>query len=181
MLLEEALARRRSIRRFTPKALTRQEIAQLCWAAQGISEPRRGFRTAPSAGATYPLDLYVVTEAGVERYVPEEHAMKKYPAGDRRVQLQAAALGQPFVGQAPATFVITAVFARTAPRYGERARGYVLMEVGHAGQNLLLQATALGLGAVPIGAFRAADVAKVLSLPPKSVPLYLISVGVPQK
>jgi len=179
--LEESLAKRRSIRRFRDKALTRRQIAQLCWAAQGISDRRRGFRTCPSAGALYPLELYVVTAEGVERYVPKAHAMEKHLKGDRRRRLQAGALNQKYVGQAPATFVITGVVSRTSRKYGPRSLRYVLIEAGHAGQNLLLQATAMGLGAVPIGAFIEMDVKKTLSLPADQELLYLIPVGVPAK
>ena len=177
--LEEALAKRRSIRRFKRDALSREQIAQLCWAAQGVTAPKRGFRTCPSAGATYPLELYVITAAGVERYMPAAHAMETHLAGDVRGRLQAAALGQGCVGSAPAVFVISAVLARTQRRYGERALRYVHMEVGHAGQNILLQAAAMGLGAVPVGAFHDDEVAKVLSLPADETILYLIPVGMP--
>jgi SagB-type dehydrogenase family enzyme len=180
MSLEESLAKRRSIRSFKSQALTREQIAQLCWAAQGISEPKRGLRTCPSAGALYPLELYVVTAEGVERYVPGTHATEKHLAGDMRAKLQAAALGQSCVGQAPATFVIAGVFARTQRKYGQRAERYVWIEVGHAGQNILLEATAMGLGAVPVGAFKDKDVAAALSLPGDHVPLYLIPVGAPK-
>jgi len=179
MSLEEALAGRRSIRSFKPDALSRRQIAQLCWAAQGISEPARGYRTCPSAGALYPLELYVVTAEGVDHYLPARHALVRHRDGDVRRELQGAALGQPFVGAAPATFVITAVAARTEGKYGRRAERYVLMEVGHAGQNLLLQAVALNLGAVPVGAFHDEQVAKALQLPKEHVPLYLIPVGSP--
>ena len=179
MPLETVLARRRSVRTFKPAKLTRQQIARLCWAAQGISDAREGFRTAPSAGALYPLELYVVTADGVEHYVPRRHAMRAHLSGDLRRQLQAAALNQEQIGQAAATFVVTAVFRRTERKYGRRANRYVLIEVGHAGQNLLLEATALGLGAVPIGAFEDERVSKILSLPADHAPLYLIPVGVP--
>ena len=175
--LEECLARRRSVRRYADGPLTRRQIAQLCWAAQGVTEPKRGFRTAPSAGGLFPLELYVVTAEGVWRYVPKTHSLVKGLAGDVRGKLQAAALGQPMVGRAPATFVIAAVASRTARKYGPRSRRYVDMEVGHAGQNLLLQATALGLGAVPAGAFHDDRVRRLLSLPADHEPLYLIPVG----
>ena len=159
--------------------MTQAQIAQLCWAAQGISEPKRGYRTCPSAGALYPLELYVVTQDGTDHYVPQKHAMDQHIAADLRGKLQKAALNQPWVGQAPATIVIAAVIARTQRKYGTRARRYVLMEVGHAGQNILLQAEALGLGAVPVAAMEDAEVGRVLSLPEGVVPLYLIPVGVP--
>lgn len=179
MSLEETLAKRRSVRRFKPDTLNRRQIARLCWAAQGVSDSKRGFRTCPSAGALYPLELYVVTADGVEHYVPNRHAMKIHLKGDLRGRLQAAALGQSSVGRAPATFVITAVVSRTQRKYGRRARRYVQIEVGHAGQNLLLQATALGLAAVPVGAFRDKEVHRLLALPPGCEPLYLIPVGLP--
>jgi len=181
MSLEESLAKRRSIRSFKAEALTREQISQLCWAAQGISDPKRGLRTSPSAGALYPLELYVVTGEGVEHYVPKGHALEKHREGDLRGKLQGAALGQSCVGKAPATFVIAAVVSRTQRKYGQRAERYVWMEVGHAAQNILLQATALGLGAVPVGAFRDEEVAKALSLPADHAPQYLIPVGVPEK
>jgi SagB-type dehydrogenase family enzyme len=177
--LEAALAKRRSVRDFKAQALSREQIAQLCWAAQGISDPEKGLRTCPSAGALYPLELYVVTREGVERYVPSRHAMERHLTGDLRARLQAAALKQSSIGRAPATFVITAVVSRTSAKYGARAQRYVLLEVGHAAQNLLLQATTLGLGAVPVGAFEDRAVSAALSLPGDRSVLYLVPVGVP--
>ena len=177
--LEEVLAARRSVRRFQRQPLGEQQIAQLCWAAQGVTEPSRGLRTAPSAGATYPLELFVVTADGVSHYVPADHALRPHLTADVRRQLQQAALGQASVGDAPAVFAIAGVVQRTQAKYGPRAERYVAMEAGHAAQNLLLQATALGLGGVPVGAFQDADVAKVLNLPVDFSPLYLIPVGRP--
>jgi len=177
--LEEVLAARRSVRKFADAALSEQQIAQLCWAAQGVTEPKRGFRTAPSAGATYPLELYVVTAAGVRRYVPDRHELIEHQAGDVRPRLQQAALDQPWVGAAPAVFVIAADVQRTTRRYGQRAERYVFMEVGHAAQNLLLQAVALELGAVPVGAFEDDRVSEVLRLPEGQRPMYLLPVGRP--
>ena len=181
MSFEETLAKRRSIRRFKAETLTGEQISQLCWAAQGVSDPRRSYRTCPSAGALYPLELYVVTAGGVEHYVPARHAMEKHISGDLRKKLRDAALGQSAITQAPTTFIIAGMVSRTQRKYGGRAQRYVLIEVGHAGQNLLLQATAMGLGAVPIGAFEDKQVAEVLSLPADQAPLYLIPVGVPEK
>jgi len=177
--LEEALAARRSVRQFKGQKLTDRQIAQLCWAAQGITAPARGYRTCPSAGALYPLELYVVTAEGVGHYVPSKHALRRHLAGDVRARLATAALHQESVERAPATFVIAAVVSRTQAKYGRRAERYVMMEVGHAGQNILLQATAMGLGAVPVGAFGDQKVAEALSLPAEHAPLYLIPVGVP--
>ena len=180
MTLTDALAARRSVRRFKGDALSPEQIATLCWAAQGVTDKRRGFRAAPSAGALYPLELYVVTAAGVDHYDPKTGALTRHLEGDLRPKLQAAALGQRFVGDAPATFVLAAVIERTTAKYGRRAQRYVWVEVGHAAQNVLLQAVALKLGAVPVGAFDDAAVAKALSLPANHAPALLIPTGAPK-
>ncbi len=178
--LEEALARRRSVREFDATPLTTAELGQLLWAAQGITH-ERGFRTAPSAGALYPLEIYVVTGDGIFHYEPQGHRLTQLSSGDSRKPLQGAALGQEAVGQAPAVFVIAAVYERTAKKYGaDRSPRYVHLEAGHAAQNLLLEAVALGLGAVPIGAFDDEEVQQVLGLPADHRPLYLIPAGRPK-
>ncbi len=178
MSLEEALAARRSAREFTDEPLTLEQISQLLWSAQGITADWGG-RTAPSAGALYPLEVYVVTADGSFHYLPDGHRLWVMSRGDLRAPLAEAALGQAAVSEAPAVFVITAVYARTAGKYGDRAERYVRLEAGHACQNLLLQAVALGLGAVPIGAFSDTEVQRVLGLPADQEPLYLIPVGHP--
>ncbi len=179
--LEETIEKRRSIRKFSPDALTAEEIGQIMWSAQGITERGRGFRAAPSAGATYPLELYLVTEEGVYNYIPGEHILQPVKPGDARPSLARAALGQSFVAEAPASIVVTAVYARTAGRYGaDRGRRYVHMETGHAAQNIHLQAAALGLGSVPVGAFGDDEVSAALSLPEDHEPLYIIPVGRPE-
>lgn len=178
--LEEALARRRSVRAYTQEPLTPRELGQLLWAAQGITSSQ-GLRTAPSAGARYPLELYAVLPEGVYRYEPQRHQLAHHLAGDRRPELYAVALRQEAVLQAAAVIVITAVYRRTAERYGaERTPRYVHMEIGHAAQNVLLQAVALNLAAVPIGAFHDEQVQGVLALPADQAPLYLIPVGHPR-
>jgi len=178
--VEAALARRRSLREFAPRPLSAAELGQLAWAAQGVTHGE-GLRTAPSAGALYPLELYVATASGLYRYEPRRHALRRLAANDPRPALRRAALGQDCVGEAPAVFAITAVPARAARRYGAaRAPRYAHLEAGHAAQNLLLQAVALGLGAVPVGAFDDAALAQALSLPESEQPLYLIPVGVPR-
>ncbi|MGI5820188.1 MAG: SagB/ThcOx family dehydrogenase [Armatimonadota bacterium] len=178
--VEEAIERRRSVRQFTDQALTEQQISQLAWAAQGITEETRGFRAPPSAGALYPLELYLVTGDGMYHYLPERHALAVMHTEDRRESLAQAALGQGSVRSAPLVMVVAGVYARTAARYGDRAARYVHMEVGHLGQNVHLQAEALGLGSVPIGAFDDAAVADCLGLPGDHAPLYLIPVGHPR-
>jgi SagB-type dehydrogenase family enzyme len=176
--LEEALASRRSVREFTPEPLTLEQISQLLWAAQGITADWGG-RTAPSAGALYPLEVYVVTAEGISHYLPEGHRLATTPGEDLRGTLAAAALGQSQVADAPAVFVIAAVVARSAEKYGDRAERYVQLEAGHACQNLLLEAVALGLGAVPTGAFSDEGVRSALGLPQDEAPLYLVPVGYP--
>jgi SagB-type dehydrogenase family enzyme len=169
--LEGLLAARRSVRSFAPTALTDAQVGQLLWAAQGVTD-EAGHRTAPSAGARHPLELHAATPAGVWRYLPREHALAPVLARDVRPELRVAALDQETVGAAPLVVVVTGVAARTSARYGPRAERYVSLEAGHATQNLLLQAVALGLGAVPIGAFGDPEVARVLRLPAGKSPLY---------
>lgn len=178
--LEETLAQRRSVRAFKATPLTEAELGQLLWAAQGITD-ERGFRSSPSAGALYPLEVYAATADGVYHYVPQGHKLLGSGASDKRQALYDAALHQAPVGQAPAVFVIAAVYARTEEKYGtERGPRYVHLEAGHAAQNLLLEAEALGLGAVPVGAFDDARVQEALGLPTDHAPLYLIPVGWPR-
>ena len=177
--LEEALRRRRSVREYTTQALTDVQLSQLLWAAQGITDPA-GYRTAPSAGALYPLEVYVATGAGLHRYEARDHRLIRVAEGDSRPALRRAALGQEAVGAAAAVFIITAVPSRTAAKYGaQRGMRYVQLEAGHAAQNLLLEAAALGLGAVPVGAFEDDHVGGILHLQAGEVPLYLIPVGQP--
>lgn len=178
--LTEAMATRRSVRDFRDQPLESAELSQLLWATQGITSAT-GQRTAPSAGGLYPLEVYLVTASGSYHYLPATHHLRLLGDADLRPDLAVAALSQESVGQAPAVVVIAAVFARTAGRYGDRAERYVQMEVGHAAQNLLLQAVALDLGAVPVGAFDDREVADVLGLPVDHDPLYLIPVGHPAR
>lgn len=181
--LEEVLFRRRSVRNFKSEILLIEEISQLLWSTQGITEKNWGLRTAPSAGALYPLEIYAVVgnvkdlDAGVYKYNTEKHSLIKTLDGDRRRELYNSALQQESILQAPVSFIIAALFQRTAIKYGQRAERYVWIEVGHAAQNLLLQATALDLGAVPIGAFYDDKVKKALNLNKDEEPLYIIPVG----
>lgn len=175
------LAQRRSVREFSDQQLTLEELGQLLWAAQGITHPA-GYRTAPSAGALYPLEVYVITGEGIYHYEPEGHLLFLHKRGDFRPSLHRAALQQSPVLRALAVFLIAAVYDRTEAKYGkERSPRYVHLEAGHAAENLLLQAVALDLGAVPIGAFIDDEVQEVLSLPEDHQPLYLIPVGHPRQ
>jgi SagB-type dehydrogenase family enzyme len=178
MSLEEAIAKRRSIRSYSPTPLTLEEISQLLWAAQGITEPNRGLRTAPSAGATYPYEVYIVTNEGVFHYIPKGHKLEKIKDGNIREDLTASAMGQASVRDAGAVFILSAIYERTA-RYGERAKLFVHLEGGHIAQNILLQAVALKLGSVPVGAFNPERVKEVTGIPEGEV-VYLIPVGHPR-
>ncbi len=183
MSTEEALHRRRSVREYRKEALSLQEVSQLLWAAQGITKRPEGFRTAPSAGATYPLELYLIAgnlkglQAGIYRYIPERHSLVRTVATDVRAKLCRASLGQPWVREAPVTLAIAAIYERTAHRYGKRAKRYVQIEVGHVGQNIYLQAESLGLATVAVGAFDDSEVKKILRLRGEEEPLYLMPVG----
>lgn len=179
--LEEAIQRRRSVRELSNVALTDAEHAQLLWAAQGVTHRTMGLRAAPSAGALYPLEAYLVTKAGVFHYEPRTHELRQTMSADLRDSLYKAALRQEPVRDAPAVFVLAGVYQRTSKKYGTRAERYVHMEAGHAAQNLLLQAVALGLAAVPIGAFDDDEVQKALALPSAHRPLYLLPVGHPAR
>lgn len=180
--LETLLQQRRSVRDYRNSPLALSDISQLLWAAQGVTQ-RQGLRTAPSAGALYPLELYVVAgrvdglPAGVYHYQPGGHRLLATYRGDRRDGLAQAALGQSWLADAAAVVVFAAVYERTARKYGERAARYVHMETGHAAQNLFLQAGALGLDSVVVGAFDDDAVATLLQLPVDARPLLLMPVG----
>ncbi len=178
MPLNKALAMRRSVRRFHPRALTAVEIGQLLWAGQGKTSPR-GFRTAPSAGALYPLEIHVVTSTGVFQYHPSDHRTKLLVKGDRRADLAKAAFGQACVADAAANFVVAGVVSRTRSKYGKMAQRYVVFESGAAVQNMLLEAVNLNLGAVVVGAYHDGAVSRTAFLPEESVPLAIVAVGEP--
>ena len=183
--LEETISRRRSRRSFSAKPLTLTQVGQLLWCAQGITDEHSHKRASPSAGATYPLEVFIAAgeggvdglEAGVYRYVPSEHALVLSGAGDIRARVAKAALGQQFLAEAPLDLLVAADYERTTARYGERGIRYVHMEVGHVGQNLYLQAEALGLGTVVVGAFQDELVASAFGLPEELKPLCIMPVG----
>jgi SagB-type dehydrogenase family enzyme len=180
--VEQALLQRQSVRDYTDRPLSLAEMAQLLWAAQGITHSG-GKRTAPSAGALYPLEVYLVVGEvggladGVYKYIPADHELVRVGEGDRRAELSTAALSQESIEEAPAAIVITAIYERTTVKYGERGIRYVHMEVGSAAQNVYLQAVSLDLGTVFIGAFHDQDVKRVLELPDEEQPLCIMPVG----
>ena len=182
MSLEETLLKRRSIRDYTDQPLTLFEVSQLLWAAQGVTTEWGG-RTAPSAGALYPLETYLVVgkvkdlAPAVYQYLPKKHQLVKVLDGDLRAELAKAALGQSWVREGAINIVFTAIYERTTGKYGERGIRYVHMEVGHAAQNVYLQAVALELGTVVVGAFNDQQVIEILNLPVNEHPLYIMPVG----
>jgi SagB-type dehydrogenase family enzyme len=184
--LEQAISKRRSVRRFQDEPLTLEQLSQLLWAAQGITGTG-GRRAAPSAGATYPLEVFIVIgEHGIEKlaaglyhYDAGNHSLSLHQIGDLRQKLADTALGQSSIARCPMAMVICAIHPRTAYRYGRRGERYIHMEVGHVGQNVSLQAVALGLGTVMVGAFEDEEIRKVLKLEEQIKPLYIIPIGTP--
>jgi len=183
--VEKAIKGRRTIRDFKERPLSLHHLSQLLWAAQGITDPREGKRAAPSGGALYPLDIYLIVgasgvegiEAGIYHYLPEKHSISLLSQGDHRKEIATASLWQMWMAKAPVMFIITAEYRRITGKYGERGIRYALMEVGHVGQNLFLQAEALGLGVGIVGAFNDADVLKVMGGAPQHEPLLIMPVG----
>jgi len=190
--LEETILRRRSVRRYRKEPLDLSQLSQILWSAQGVTG--RGFRAAPSAGATYPLEIFVVIgersvvikeagqsakklQAGVYHYEPDSHSLSLGKASDLRPDLARATMDQEFIIDAPVAIVICALYHRTSDRYGRRAERYVHMEVGHTGENIHLQAVALGLATVEVGAFQDEEVREVLGLEERIKPLYVMPVG----
>jgi len=185
MPLAEAIARRRSMRGFAPQPISQLQLSQILWAGQGITDTWGRYRTVPSAGATYPLEIFVVCgtngvdeiDAGIYHYNMDSHSLTLHYDGDVRLALAGAALGEEGIYEAPVDIVICAIFERTTLSYGSRGERYVHMEVGHAGQNIYLQATALGLATFAIGAFNDEQVREVLRLDKQYKPLYIMPVG----
>jgi SagB-type dehydrogenase family enzyme len=178
--VEEAIDGRSSVRAFKDKALTLSQVSQLLWAAQGA---RGVFRTCPSAGATYPLHLLLCAKnveglsAGVYEYISAEHALSLIYAEDVSKALARSCLGQAFIEEASVNLVLAAVFERTTSRYGRRGIMYVHIEVGHAAENVYLQAYSLGLATCAVGAFYEEEVQKVVHAPKQSIPLYIMPIG----
>ena len=181
--LEKSIAMRRSARNYKKDALTLQEISQLLWAAQGITDKRNDLRAAPSAGALYPLEIYLIVgnvdglDAGVYKYEIGKHKIKKVIDGDQRSALSSAALSQGWVKIAPAALVICGIYARTRRKYGERGTQYVHMEVGAVAENVYLQGRALGIGTAFVGAFDEDQVQSVIAAASDEVPFAVLPLG----
>jgi SagB-type dehydrogenase family enzyme len=177
--LEQAIKNRRSIRQFTAEPLKINQIGQLCWSAQGITDPNRGLRTAPSAGALYPIQLYVVLPDGLYLYYPQDHSLEKKSNGDIRPMLYTAAFKQQVVQNSPCSFVIAGSIKKIEAKYRGRGEKFTYLEAGHIAQNIHLQAVALGLGSVPVGSFDPKSIAGICKLTEDLEPLYLICTGNP--
>ena len=191
--LEEAILRRRAVRRYRREPLELSQLSQILWSAQGITG-NDDLRAAPSAGATYPLEIFVVVgkqgvitgetkqasealPAGIYHYEVDSHSLSLHKPADVRPDLARAALDEEFIIEAPVNIVICALYHRTSSRYGGRGERYVHMEVGHAGENIHLQAVALGLATVEVGAFHDEEVRKVLGVEEQIKPLYIMPLG----
>lgn len=183
-MLEACISRRRSVRGFSDQALAANQIGLLLWAAQGVTGAE-GERAAPSAGALYPLEMYVAVEhaidlgPGVYRYLPARHEVLLLQPDGRREELLGATGGQDWIATAAAIFCIAAAFDRTTSKYGNRGRGYVFIEAGHAAQSLMLEAVALGLATTMVGAFDDDAVMRIFNLADDQTPLCLIPAGTP--
>jgi len=177
--LEQAIKNRRNIYQFTAELLKVNQIGQLCWAAQGITDPNRGLRAAPSVGDLYPMQLYVVLTDGLYLYSPRDHALEKKISGDVRPMLSAASFGQRVVQNSPCVFIISGSVIKLEARYRGRGEKFAYLEAGHIAQNIYLQAVSLGLGSVPVGTFEPKSVAAICKLPENLEPLYLVAVGNP--
>jgi len=180
------MAKRRSVRRYRSEPLALSQLSQILWSAQGITGPGK-LRAAPSAGATYPLEIFAVVgketigdlEAGVYHYEVDSHSLSLHLRGDLRLDLARAALDQGFIAEVPVDIVVCALYTRTSYTYGRRGERYVHMEVGHVGQNIHLQAVSLGLATVEVGAFYDEGVRRALGLEEQIKPLYIMPVGKP--
>lgn len=185
--VEEAIDQRRTVREFRSKPLDLLQLSWLLWAGQGITGKSGFKRAAPSAGALYPMDLYVVVgkdavaqiEAGVYHYKPRKHEISLVVGGDLREAVSRASLSQMWMAEAQVNFVITAEYSRTTVKYGKRGVRYAMIEAGHIGQNLFLQAEALGLKAGIVGAFYDNDVIRVMNIPNTHEPLLIMPIGYP--
>ncbi|MFH1226350.1 MAG: SagB/ThcOx family dehydrogenase [Planctomycetota bacterium] len=182
MPLEEAIAGRHSVRSYKPTELTPEQLSQLLWSAQGLN-PRKKFmsRNAPSAGGIFPMEIYVADKTGIYQYQPKNHSLKTVKTGDMRQSLSEAAFSQGCIKTAPVDLVIAGDVAKCAKKYGDRALRYVTIEVGHIGQNVSLEAVALGLGTVMVGAFDDGKVNNIIGLPDNLTTFYIIPVGYPNE
>ena len=169
------LAKRRSVRKFKRDEISMKEIGEILWAADGISDSLNGFRTAPSAGALYPVDVFIFIKDGIYRYLPEKHGIEIWNKEDRRRELKKACLNQDWVFTS-LVIVLVGFPERITPKYGDRGIRYIYLEAGHIAQNIHLAAVNLGMGSVPVGAFYDDEVKKILGIK-NCLITYVIPVG----
>lgn len=183
---EEVLNKRRSIREFADPSPSAENIGQLAWAAQGITDDKKGLRVAPSAGAIYPMEVYLLVSGiadipdGIYLYRNRDHSLQLIAEGDLRRELYSAALSQDAIIKSPVVMVLTGDLHRTEQQYGQRALRYLFLEAGHMAQNVYLQATAMDIGTVVIGSFVDQGVRQVLQIDKNEIPLYIMPVGIPK-
>ena len=191
MSIEEVLSKRRSVRHYEDNPLSIEDISQLLWAAYGVTKSyespaflRGGLKTAPSAGALYPLELYLIAwnidqlKNGIYKYIPEDHSLKLVMFGDKRNELSATAWDQSWLKDAAGAIVYSAVFSRTSDKYGTRGEErYVCMDLGHSAQNVYLQGVALGIGTCAVGAFKDNELKELINMPEDETPLYIMPIG----
>jgi len=185
MSLEKAIKQRRTVRSFTNKPISKQQLSQILWSAQGVTDDRGFKRAAPSGGALYPSDVYVAVggscvetfSSGVYHYNPSSHSVTTVVEGDKRKDVARASLRQMWMADAPVIFVVTAEYDRICTKYGKRGIRYALIEMGHIGQNIFLQSQALGLEAGIVGAFNDEEVADVVGVEKNHEPLVILPVG----
>ncbi len=183
--LEQTIKNRRTIRSFESKSLGIEQLSQILWAAQGITEDRGFKRAAPSGGALYPMDIYTVTGSngvenlnpGIYHYEPANHSVNLITEGDLRNEVASASLWQSWMSRAPVNLVVTADYSRICSKYGERGVRYAMIEAGHVGQNIFLQAVAIGLGAGIVGAFDDNKLISIMNIPKNHEPLLVMPVG----
>lgn len=175
--VEKALSERRSVRAYKPEALSLAEVSQILWAAQGVTDPAKGFRTAPSPRGMFLIEVYLIAEnvtglpAGFYRYQPKGHELIKVAEGDKKGDLFKAA-AQPAIKSAPALLIIAGAQERSTAN-----PSWIYLEAGHAAENVYLEAAALKLGTVSIAGFKPEDVKRALILPEKEQPIYIMPFG----
>lgn len=187
MSVDQAIQNRRSVRRFSATPLTLKDVSQLLWAAQGITDFERNFRTTPSAGGVFPMEIYLVAgddgvqelDAGIYHYNPFNHTLEMIVRGDMRYNLSQAAHQQKWVNDAPISLIITGNYLKMQDRYSDKnlSTRFVDMEAGHIGENIYLEAVSRGLGTVAIGSFYDDQMINLLKLPANETPIYIYPIG----
>jgi SagB-type dehydrogenase family enzyme len=188
--VESAIKNRRSVRQYSNQSVSLANVSQILWAAQGITDSQNSLRAAPSAGQVYPLEIYVIAgsngvsglQEGVYHYIPSNNTLELLITGDLRGDLSGIANGQPWVKQAPLDILITGNYRKMINKYTDKqlSTRFVDLEAGHVGENIYLQAEALGLDTVSLGSFNENQLEQRFQLPSNETPIYIFPVGHPQ-